>query len=717
VIWQDAAGRRHPVISSVAGMPGYRYGNGLQLHARLNAQGRAHQLVLQKPGHAPLWTARLGYTHTGLVASEHHVYQPSANSQNNEHGTTATMPRHTSLWSYAYNQRKQLVGARGQPALTQSQPETVERNANQRHDKAQTTSPGNATAAYWYAWHDDGSLAAIHHQNQTTQPGILRTPSGLPQHVENYSVNYGPNRRLTQVSLNKQALVQYLHNAYGHRIVRRTEQEQTHYLYLNQQVTAERRVNLHALQSAQDPEPLITRRYVYAGITPIGLIDYQQNAQGNLFAVHADFTGAPRVLTDQQGQVRWLADYSPTGKATKVLGDMTLWLRLPGQLEDPVTGWHDNLLRTYLPEHGQYLEPDPLGPVPGQQAVGYAAQQPRRHVDPTGLLLFAFDGTRQDASTGGNVWKLSQAYRDGPAYYHRGPGNSQELDWNALTAADAQQILTTQWQHLLNEIEKHNNRPTPLSIDIVGFSRGAALAREFANRIHQQSPGGYFSVNDNVRGTLNACVDLRFMGLFDTVAQFGLAGSQNDQYNLSIAPVWTWVAHAVALHERRWLFPLSTAYDSAAHNVIEAPFIGAHADIGGGQLQVDEPPDDTTAAGDLANVALAWMAWQARAAGLVFDLPGNQRESTNPLLHDERSALIRQLQNGDRSVLDSNSRLLHTYQQEHARLGEQPRKQTEQIIEREHDWLASADNIVGTIDMNAYARWLRDTLGWGALPA
>src|SRR3546814_9446333 len=83
------------------------------------------------------------------------------------------------------------------------------------------------------------------------------------------------------------------------------------------------------------------------------------------------------------------------------------------------------------------------------------------------------------------------------------------------------------------------------------------------------------------------------MGLFDTVAQFGLLGAQNANYELTIAAAWEWVAHAVALHERRWLFPL-TSTDNGGGNIIEAPFIGAHADIGGGiTVKEDRSEEDT----------------------------------------------------------------------------------------------------------------------------
>src|SRR5690606_8208916 len=115
----------------------------------------------------------------------------------------------------------------------------------------------------------------------------------------------------------------------------------------------------------------------------------------------------------------------------------------------------------------------------------------------------------------------------------------------------------------------------PVPIDIIGYSRGAALARHFGNLIEQHVDQGLFSFADPLRGQVTACVDLRFMGLFDTVAQFGLGGALNAQYDFSIASAWSWVAHAVALHERRSLFPLLAATGKGYINLNEVPFIGA----------------------------------------------------------------------------------------------------------------------------------------------
>lgn len=205
------------------------------------------------------------------------------------------------------------------------------------------------------------------------------------------------------------------------------------------------------------------------------------------------------------------------------------------------------------------------------------------------------------------------------------------------------------------------------------------------------------------------------MGLFDTVSQMGLAGTQNNLYDLSIATTWGWVAHAVALNERRALYPLTVAANAGAGNIIEAPFIGAHADIGGGVALSDTQSGQQH--GDLSDVALNWMLWQARAASLRFgDVGQNDRIITNPILHDERAPLLRSAQNGDRSVDSSAGVLLHHYQDDHTTLGRDQRASAEAAIIRNDDWRRQPGTEVGMVDMSGYARWLHDELGWQALP-
>src|SRR5690606_5285525 len=107
-------------------------------------------------------------------------------------------------------------------------------------------------------------------------------------------------------------------------------------------------------------------------------------------------------------------------------------------------------------------------------------------------------------------------------------------------------IVRTQMHRLISSLLRDapslKNANGHIPIDVIGFSRGAAAARIFANQILQQTQDGLFSARvhtpfaNNGQApdafmTVSACLDLRFMGLFDTVTQLGVLGSNNAAYN------------------------------------------------------------------------------------------------------------------------------------------------------------------------------------------
>jgi len=694
--WEDASGERHRVITTVENQAGYRYGNGLHLYAAHDGHAQMSLTLLDATG--ARWRQTRQQNAQGQVLRETVALRTDSTS------TAATM-QHLSDWHvledwrYAYDRQSRLIGAQ------------------------------DATGAnVWLAWQPDGALAAMRTASVNTQnalpgtviadgaipvtqkPVVARDPSGLPGTFDDFSLRYGANRRLLAVDRHGETLAHYVHNAYGQRIRTESANTRTDYLYLGNRLVAQTR------PVSGSARAMIARRYLYAYHVPVGMIVYDDGGRGELYAIHADLLGAPRMITDTHAAVRWLAVYTPLGAARRVAGDMVLHMRLPGQWFDPATKLHDNLLRTYAPQWGQYLEPDPLGPIPENQALGYAAQQPRRFVDPMGLLLFAFDGTRHSQRTNSNVMKFLQQYQDGPAYYHSGPGNSYTQDWDAVTAYSAPRILQTQWLNLLVALKQANTsswmrdaRTGAIPIDIIGFSRGAALGRHFGNLIARQTSHGLFSYQHADLGLISACVDLRFMGLLDTVAQFGLNGVKNRDYDLGIAQVWRWVAHAVALHEQRLLFPLSSTRDSQNTHVVEAPFIGAHADIGGGNLL---DPNDTPRRGDLSNVALNWLWWQAQAAGVdLSPLTRADHRVQEPLMHDMRSTSMR-LIDADRVLLNARGINFGRPQGEDTRLGARTRKAVEPFIHRRTGWRLENDVVVGEVDMHGYGAWLQQELGW-----
>jgi RHS repeat-associated protein len=347
-------------------------------------------------------------------------------------------------------------------------------------------------------------------------------------------------------------------------------------------------------------------------------------------------------------------------------GTFTLNLRLPGQTFDPETGLHYNRQRYYDPALGQYLTPDPLGTPDGPNPYAYVAFDPLTNIDPDGLVLFAFDGTgnsdnRDDPAMAGgslsNVVEFRDAYLDGPRRYVTGVGTFHEdkqyghivpdeyakgklLDH--LTGDDPLYIndmggnysgparIDRMLQYLDDEAKAFENDKA-MDIDIVGFSRGAAQARDFANRITQASlvkdGKTFYKYKDQAGNEACKWVNFRFMGLFDTVLSTNFSGSG---YSMAIPSQFAHVAQAVALNEHRssnvgsysqrapavhsmhWGgFPLESIGASSskpAATRIELGFIGAHADIGGG-----------FADNGLSKVALAWMLEQATTAGVEMD--------------------------------------------------------------------------------------------------
>ncbi|MGA0582301.1 MAG: phospholipase effector Tle1 domain-containing protein [Castellaniella sp.] len=677
--WEAVDGARRTVIGTVPGQAGYRYGNGLWLRTAAGPDGRADALVLSD-GTRILWGERRGHDARGRVARR----------------TTFLAP---GLW------RSQVLAHDGQDRLIGIQDDAVRT---------------------WLAWDEDGRLAArLDHPaypaaatraKTAAAPlaAIPRDAAGLALAVGGRTLRHQAQGRMAEILENGQTLVRYAYNARGQRIRAIQSGLETERYYLDNRLAAiwRRTVPDRATPPARSAFG-VTQRYLYADEVPVGLLQTEADGRVRLIYLHADLLGAPVLATDDERAVRWAAEYDVLGRATRLRGDLDLPLRRPGQDEDPATGWHDNVFRTFLPGHGHYLEPDPLGPLPGLQALGYAAQQPLRHVDPLGLILLAFDGTRYGPRNRGNVWKLAQAYEDGPAYYHAGPGNSYYTDWDAVTAASSRQILRNQWQSLLNALDRAQGAAAPVPIDILGYSRGAALARDFANRIARHTRDGWFSYDDPLRGTIGLCVDLRFLGLFDTVAQFGLLGAANAGFDLGIAGAWHWVAHAVALHELRALFPLVSAAGDAG-NTVEAPFIGAHADIGGGLLldERQQPRPD----GDLSDVALNWMRWQAMAALVpLAEPPADDRTVDSPLLHDERGPALRLLA-GDRTLQDAATRTIGP-QGADARLGDAQRRIVEAFIRRADTVDGGRGAVAGIVDMAAYGAWLEAELGLPGMTA
>jgi hypothetical protein len=135
--------------------------------------------------------------------------------------------------------------------------------------------------------------------------------------------------------------------------------------------------------------------------------------------------------------------------------------------------------------------------------------------------------------------------------------------------------------------------------DILGFSRGAAQARAFANKLKEKYP----------------CIKIRWMGLFDTVATEGLPNNINLGYKLGIPEGTGAVFHLTAGGERRRsLFALTSinagpGQPNANPAYRETQVPGAvHSDVGGGY----------SSNRGLANLSLVMMWQDGRAHNVPF---------------------------------------------------------------------------------------------------
>ena len=128
-----------------------------------------------------------------------------------------------------------------------------------------------------------------------------------------------------------------------------------------------------------------------------------------------------------------------------------------------------------------------------------------------------------------------------------------------------------------------------LQFDIFGFSRGAAAARHFANRVFNQDSTIVSAIKAGLDGVEFAGMPggkTRFLGIFDTVAAIGTPinglnphSADTGEVNLVLRPgVAEKVFHITAQHECRFNFALNSVKPAWP----ELALPGAHSDIGGG---------------------------------------------------------------------------------------------------------------------------------------
>ena len=224
-------------------------------------------------------------------------------------------------------------------------------------------------------------------------------------------------------------------------------------------------------------------------------------------------------------------------------------------------------------------------------------------------IVVCFDGTGnhpdQADETGAdttNVYRLYDAIIQDESQivkYFKGVGTSGWKIWDLkgdLYGLGAENIKEEAQQFLSDHYSSDDK------IFVFGFSRGAAIARDFANAINDEGVGS------------NRAVPIELLGLWDTVAAFGIpidiiglpTGSTNLGKKLDIPSNVSFTCHLLSIDEKRT--PFIPTLVEAGPNVEEVWFSGVHSDVGGGYDKRR-----------LADISLRFMIDRAESRSLRFD--------------------------------------------------------------------------------------------------
>ncbi|PWQ93540.1 phospholipase effector Tle1 domain-containing protein [Leucothrix arctica] len=186
-------------------------------------------------------------------------------------------------------------------------------------------------------------------------------------------------------------------------------------------------------------------------------------------------------------------------------------------------------------------------------------------------VVYGFDDTGKNIKFGQktNVFHFIEQYKksnkNGKAFYAAGVGSSYEggnfnpLNYaGKMTGVGGRKIVNDMYDELVKNYKNDHK-----GIVLIGYSRGAALAREFAHIIDERGDPLEYQEGQEPQGKAPTII---FMGLFDTVYSFGLAAGKIDLgYHKTVPSNVLAVAHATAQLEKRNIFDLWSIHTNEEH--------------------------------------------------------------------------------------------------------------------------------------------------------
>jgi len=116
------------------------------------------------------------------------------------------------------------------------------------------------------------------------------------------------------------------------------------------------------------------------------LLALPTQAAVQMYYLHNDHLGTPRVVTNQAQQVVWKGQLKPFGETTVEIEAITNHRRFPGQRFDIESRLYYNYFRDYDPTTGRYMQSDPIGFQGSINTYAYVDGNPENYSDPKGLV-------------------------------------------------------------------------------------------------------------------------------------------------------------------------------------------------------------------------------------------------------------------------------------------------------------------------------------------
>ena len=198
----------------------------------------------------------------------------------------------------------------------------------------------------------------------------------------------------------------------------------------------------------------------------------------------------------------------------------------------------------------------------------------------------------------------------------------QVMIFNAKKAEiDVEKYANAKKSYSFSEVEKSLSQHRlikKINISTFGFSRGAALARAFTNQFMWECEP---DCDGLTYGNGKYPIEFHFMGIFDTVASFGLpAANLNNNLtfkgrDMVIDARVKMCVHHIAGNELRFAFPVDLIHKEdgkiANSNWKEIVYPGMHSDVGGGYTPGSQNIND-----NYARIPLKDMLAEAVTAGV-----------------------------------------------------------------------------------------------------